>query len=204
MHDQKSDDDDKIPPIDHGGHKQSPFDDSPKKRQTLLRRLSKLPASISHQSLPKVKQSQTVKHNESIIDSLNEQFFGLKYELDEKAKKYRNIIKEKIQKSKYHNNRGNQFLNAKGKLSLPNIGQKTDIDWNALTHVDFNQGNDEAQRQFTADTHVLMGNILEPNDIGYGEDGDEESNLEHQRTRDFNKTNEFKNWQNKNLLLNED
>lgn len=49
-----------------------------------------------------------------------------------------------------------------------------------------------------------MGNILEPNDIGYGEDGDEESNLEHQRTRDFNKTNEFKNWQNKNLLLNED
>lgn len=101
---------------------------------------------MTHQSLPKVKQAQTVKNNESIIDSLNEQFFGLKYELDEKAKKYRNIIKEKIQKSKYHNNRGNPFLNAKGKLSLPNIGDKTDFDWNALTHVDFNQGQDHMQR----------------------------------------------------------
>jgi hypothetical protein len=41
-----------------------------------------------------------VKHNESLIDTLNKELFGLKYELDEKAKKYRNIIKEKIQKSK--------------------------------------------------------------------------------------------------------
>jgi len=70
-------------------------------------------------------------------------------------------------------------LNNKGKLSLPNIGEKTDIDWNALTHVDFNQGNEELQREFTADTHVLMGNILEPNDIGYGEDPDDDYNLEH-------------------------
>jgi hypothetical protein len=48
-----------------------------------------------------------------------------------------------------------------------------------------------------------MGNILEPNDINYGESNDDDTSvLEHQRTRDLNKSsNNF--WENKNLLLNE-
>jgi len=60
--------------------------------------------------------------------------FGLKYEMEEKAKKYRNIIKEKIQKSKYNKNRRSPFLIKNEKLlTLPNIGERTDYDWNALT-----------------------------------------------------------------------
>ena len=94
--------------------------------------MSKLPSSVSQSVLPQV--AKTTKNSESLIDTLNNELFGLKYELDEKAKKYRNIIKEKIQKSKYNKNRGSPFLNSNGKLlTLPNIGERTDYDWNALT-----------------------------------------------------------------------
>jgi hypothetical protein len=51
--------------------------------------------------------------------------------------------------------------------------------------VDFANGNDEYQREFTADTHVLMANILEPNDIGYGNNDEDDSFLEHQRSSNF-------------------
>ena len=106
--------------------------------------------------------------------------FGLKYEMEEKAKKYRNIIKEKIQKSKYNKNRRSPFLIKNEKLlTLPNIGERTDYDWNALTQIDFNaHEHDDLKREFTADSHVLLGRILEPNDIGYGEDPDEDNTLE--------------------------
>ena len=161
---------------------QPDFDPSPKRQMNKMmnespfKRLSKIPEAVSHPVLPQVGP-KTTKHNESIIDSLNEQFFGAQYELDEKAKKYRNIIKDKIKKSKYLQRGANPFANTSTKLSLPNIGDRGDLDWNALTQVDFSAaiGNEEMQREFTADTHKLMGNILEPNDIGYGEDHEEET-----------------------------
>ena len=34
----------------------------------------------------------STKHSDSLIDSLNDQMFGIKYQQDEKAKKYKNII----------------------------------------------------------------------------------------------------------------
>ena len=143
--------------------------------------------------------SKTTKHqDEYIIDSLHDQFFGLKYELDEKAKKYRNIIKEKIRKAK---NTVNPFEKTKSKLSLPNIGG--DNEWNALTQVDDTEAS-ELKREFTADTHRLMGNILEPNDIGYGDDIEGECDKEDmmRTTKDFKEV--AKKWEKKNLLLNEE
>ena len=108
-------------------------------------------------------------------------------------------------KSKYIRRSGNPFANTSGKLSLPNIGDRGDLDWNALTNVDFAHGHDEYQREFTADTHILMANILEPNDIGYGNNDEEDSFLEHQRSRDFVRNQDSqKHWEKKNLLLNEE
>ena len=108
-------------------------------------------------------------------------------------------------KSKYIRRSGNPFANTSGKLSLPNIGDRGDLDWNALTNVDFAHGHDEYQREFTADTHVLMANILEPNDIGYGNNDEDDSFLEHQRSRDFVRNQDSqKHWEKKNLLLTEE
>ena len=50
-----------------------------------------------------------------------------------------------------------------------------------------------------------MVNILEPNDIGYGNNDEDDSFLEHQRSRDFLRNQDSKkNWEKKNLLLTED
>jgi len=46
-------------------------------------------------------------------------------------------------KSKYIRRSGNPFANTSGKLSLPNIGDRGDLDWNALTNVDFAHGHDD-------------------------------------------------------------
>lgn len=74
-----------------------------------------------------------------------------------------------------------------------------------MTNVDFANGDDEYQREFTANTHRLMVNILEPNDIGYGNNDEDDSFLEHQRSRDFLRNQDSqKNWEKKNLLLTED
>lgn len=51
---------------------------------------------------------------------------------------------------------------------------------------------------------MLLGNILEPNEIGYGEDFEDETFLEHQKTNPQNKALEVKKWESKNLLLNEE
>jgi len=50
-----------------------------------------------------------------------------------------------------------------------------------------------------------MANILEPNDIGYRNNDEEDSFLEHQRSRDFMRNlDSQKKWEKKNLLLTEE
>lgn len=109
---------------------------SPKRRMTKLMKFSPLKrisknsdVSALVTSLPMVSK----KHSESLIDSLNDQMFGIKYQQDEKVKKYKNIINDRIMKSKYIRRSGNPFANTSGKLSLPNIRDRGDLDWNALT-----------------------------------------------------------------------